>query len=118
MAEKIVRRTVACDDAVLVRAIETVLHQVDAGAAIVVTVNPADAARLAGDQALQARLRIAAIKEDRRVKPGGCLIVADRQEWDATIDKQLETLVEAVSEALAASTLPPEPEQDDTVGLE
>ena len=118
MAEKIVRRTVAHDDAVLVRAIETVLHKVDARVAIVVTVNPADAARLAGDQALRARLRIAAIKEDRRVKPGGCLIAADRQEWDATIDKQLETLVEAVSEALGASTLPPGPEQDDTVGLE
>ena len=118
MAEKIVRTSVARDDAVLVRAIETVLHKVEAGVAIVVTVNPADAARLAGDHALRARLRIAAIKEDRRVKPGGCLIAADRQEWDATIDKQLETLVEAVSEALAASPLSPEPEQDDTVGLE
>ena len=118
MAEKIVRTTVERDDAVLVRAIETVLHKVEAGVAIVVTVNPADAARLADDHALRARLRIAAVKEDRRIKPGGCLIAADRQEWDATIDKQLETLVEAVSEALAASPLSPEPEQDDTVGLE
>lgn len=118
MAEKIVRTTVERDDAVLVRAIETVLHKVDAGVAIVVTVNPADAARLAGDHALQARLRIAAVKEDRRVKPGGCLIAADRQEWDATIDKQLETLAEIVSGALAASPTSTEPEQDDSVDLE
>ncbi len=117
MAEKIVRTTVERDDAVLVRAIETVLHKVDAGVAIVVTVNPADAARLAGDQALLARLRIAAVKEDRRVKPGGCLIAADRQEWDATIDKQLETLAEIVSGALATSPTSTEPEQDDSVGL-
>lgn len=118
LAEKIVRATIAHDEAVLIRAIETVLHKVDASTVLVVTAHPDDAKRLAADQALRARLRIAAVKEDRRVERGGCLVAADRQEWDATIAKQLATLAEKVDEALAGGTATNRAEQHEPAGVE
>ncbi len=102
MARKIVRREVQADPTVLVRALETVLYKVDAGCELSVTVHPEDARWLADDPALRERLRVAEVKEDRRLERGGCLVQADGNEWDATIDRQLTVLGETLEEALAA----------------
>jgi len=111
LATKIVRREVAADPDVLVRALETVLYKVEAGAALTVTVHPDDAAWLAAAPELRERLRIGEIKEDRRLERGGCLVKAADLEWDATIERQLAVLGETLDEALAVPPDPaPEPE--------
>ena len=118
-AEKIVRQRVEADDAVLVRAIETILYRLEAGVALTVTVNPADAERLAEAEQLCADLGIASIKADRRIDAGGCLVSADRREWDATIGEQLTTLGEAINEAMATGPRPaPDPDGDHEPAVE
>jgi flagellar biosynthesis/type III secretory pathway protein FliH len=107
MAEKLVRREVAADPEVLLRALETVLFKVEAGCSLQVTVHPDDAAWLRQQTEACARLRIAEIKDDRRLDPGGALVKADGHEWDATIERQLDVLAETLAEALALPA--PEP---------
>ncbi len=101
MATKVVRHEVARDPGALVRALETVLYKVDAGCPLSVTVHPEDARWLASDAQLRERLRIAEVKEDRRLDRGGCLVQADGHEWDATVSRQLAVLAETLEEALA-----------------
>ena len=106
MATKLVRREVAQDPEVLVRTLETVLYKSAAGCPLAVTVHPDDAAWLAAAPAVRERLRIREVKEDRRLERGGCLVNTDELEWDATVERQLAVLGEAMDEALA---MPPEP---------
>jgi flagellar biosynthesis/type III secretory pathway protein FliH len=118
-AEKIVRQRVELDDGVLVRAIEAILYRLDAGVALTVTVNPADAERLAEAEELCADLGIASIMADRRIDAGGCLVSADRREWDATIGEQLATLGEAINEAMATGPRRvPDPDGDHEPAVE
>jgi len=113
MATKVVRREVAQDPGVLVRALETVLYKVDAGCPLSVTVHPEDARWLTTEAALRERLRIAEVKEDRRLDRGGCLIQADGHEWDATVSRQMAVLAETLEEALAT---PPDGSPKPAVG--
>ncbi|MBD3221079.1 hypothetical protein GF314_07520 [bacterium] len=110
IAEKIVRREVAIDSDVLVKALETVLYKVEAGSSLQVTVHPEDAEWLRSRPEICKRLRIADIKEDRRLDLGGALVKADDQEWDATIERQLAVLAETLDDALA---IPPDTEIDE-----
>jgi flagellar assembly protein FliH len=107
MAAKVVRREVATDPGVLVRALETVIYKAAAGCSLSVTVHPDDAAWLTGAAELRDRLRIREVKEDRRLERGGCLVKTDDLEWDATVERQLAVLAEALDEALAT---PPDPD--------
>jgi flagellar assembly protein FliH len=100
VAAKVVRRHVALDRDVLVRALETVLYRLEAGATMDVTVSEEDGRRLVDDPELRRELRIREVKVDRRIDPGGCLVRADGGEWDATVDRQLETIGEVVQESL------------------
>ena len=101
MAEKLVRREVAADPEVLLRTLETVLFKVEAGCSLRVTVHPDDAEWLRQQAEACARLRITEVKDDRRLEPGGALVKADDQEWDASIERQLDVLAESLTEALA-----------------
>ena len=101
VAERIVRREVAADPGVLARAIESVLLRLRAGVTLTVTVSPDDARYLEGEPELCRRLGIAAIQPDRRLARGGCVVSADRREWDATLAGQLEALGDAIAAALA-----------------
>jgi len=105
MATKLVRREVAADPEVLVRTLETVLYKAEAGSSLSITAHPEDAAWLEAAPELCERLRIREIKADRRLERGGCLVRADDLEWDATVERQLAVLGEALDEALA---VPPE----------
>jgi len=87
MAAKVVRREVQCDPQVLTRALETVLFEAAAGRPLTVTVHPDDAAWLEQAPDLRAQLRISAIKTDRRLARGGCLVHAEEIEWDATVER-------------------------------
>lgn len=120
MATKLVRREVTTDPEVLVRTLETVLYKAEAGCALSITAHPEDAAWLEAAPELRDRLRIREIKADRRLERGGCLVRADDLEWDATVERQLAVLGEALDEALAVPPDPdlepdvdPEPEDDD-----
>lgn len=113
MAEKVVRREVASDPQVLVRALETVLYKIEAGCSLQVTVHPDDAAWLVDHPELRDRLRITEVKDDRRLERGGALVRTRDEEWDVTVERQLSVLTETLEEALS---LPPDtadaPEDD------
>ncbi|MFO7653902.1 MAG: FliH/SctL family protein [Candidatus Krumholzibacteriia bacterium] len=112
LAEKVIRSAVTADPDVLVRALETVLHKVEAGAALEIIASPQDARRLEADPELCERLRIGRVRADRRVAPGGCRVRGgDGAEWDATVDSQLQALGEVVHEWL---TVPVRQPQDGT----
>jgi flagellar biosynthesis/type III secretory pathway protein FliH len=100
-AERIVRRAVQLDREVLVRTLETALHKLEAGTAMIVTAHPEDAASLQSRPELLAKLHIQAIRSDRRIEQGGCMIKSERREWDATIASQLAILGNVVQESLA-----------------
>jgi flagellar biosynthesis/type III secretory pathway protein FliH len=106
IAEKIVRARVAVDGEVLVRALETVLYKLEGTGSMTVTLNPEDAAVLEERPDLLASLRITALRSDRRISRGGCLVHSERQEWDATLESQLETLEEMVREMLEGGGAP------------
>ena len=109
MATKLVRREVAADPEVLVRTLETVLYKAEAGCSLSITAHPEDATWLDAAPELRKRLRISEIKADRRLERGGCLVRADDLEWDATVERQLAVLGEALAEALA---VPPEADNE------
>ncbi len=108
MATKLVRREVEHDPEILVRALETVLYKTAAGCPLSVTVHPDDASWLESAPAVRERLRIREIKEDRRLEPGGCLVKTDELEWDATVERQLAVLTDALDEALAVPPAQPD----------
>lgn len=101
IAGKIVRREVALDPQVLVRALETAFYKLDTGARLSVTVHPDDAAWVEAAPHLREQLRIAEIKTDRRLARGGCLVKTDDVEWDATVAGQLAVLQDMLEEVLA-----------------
>jgi flagellar biosynthesis/type III secretory pathway protein FliH len=100
VAEKIVRGQAIIDPQVLTRVLETVFYKLDASSQMVVTVNPDDAAYLETQPDLQRRLRIAGVRSDRRIVRGGCLVASERQEWDATLQGQLNAIGGLVQEIL------------------
>ncbi len=100
MAERILRRELASDTGAVVRAVEMLLRKVSAAASLRVTVNPEDASYLRAQPEQLARLRVVEVREDRRVERGGCLVEADRRQWDATVSGQLETLAAAINACL------------------
>lgn len=112
MATRVVRREVQLDPQILVRAVETVLFKAEAGRPLTVTAHPDDAAWLEQSPELRDQLRISAIKTDRRVERGGCLVHSDQIEWDATVERQLAVLGEVVDEALAQTVASSSPEEE------
>jgi|GEM_PF-1119261 len=117
LAEKIVRATAAVDHEVLVRVLETTLYKVDDPSGLVVVLNPDDAAYMSQHPDLCRKLNISEIAADRRISSGGCRVRAAGREWDATIERQLETLGELVEEMIATGAVSrgseptPEPEE-------
>ena len=112
MAAKVVRREVATDPQILVRALETVLFKAEAGSQLTVTLHPEDADWLQSNPAFLAQLRIGAVKTDRRLERGGCLVQSDQVEWDATVERQLAVLQEMLDETLALPSGTGEPVED------
>lgn len=110
MAERILRREVARDPAVLARAVEALLYRVPSGAQLAVTAHPEDAAWLQAQPELCARLRVVSVQADRRVARGGCQVACDRRQWDLSVPGQLEALAEAIEAAVEAGEAPAEGE--------
>jgi len=113
LAEKVVRREVAMDQQVLVRTLETVLYKLDAGAALQLRVHPDDASFLENQKELLQRLNVTEIVPDRRIESGGCVVQANGQEWDATIQKQLGNLAEVVEDIFNGDITMEEVSRDD-----
>jgi len=112
MAAKVVRREVATDPEILVRAVETVLFKAEAGSQLTVTLHPEDADWLQANPTFLSQLRIGAVKTDRRLERGGCLVQSDQVEWDATVERQLAVLQEMLDETLALPAGTGEPVED------
>jgi flagellar biosynthesis/type III secretory pathway protein FliH len=102
LAEKIVRRSVVLDQDILVRTLQTLLYKVDAGLHLRIRVNPQDAEFLQEQTNLLQELNVTEIMSDRRIERGGCLVQAEDQEWDATIQNQLGSLSEIVEEIMGS----------------
>ena len=107
MAEKIVRQTVKVDPEVISRVVETTLFKISESSPLTLRTSPEDASWLAGQSALLARLHIGNVVADRRVDRGGCIVQSEGREWDATLDRQLETLAEIVSEMIGTAVPDP-----------
>ncbi len=104
LAEKIVRKTVDLDREVLVRSLETTLYKVPSGHPLNITVSPQDAQWLQDKPDLLATLNIEKVVPDRRITRGGCMVESGGQEWDATIEGQVETLSQLVWEQVATKS--------------
>jgi flagellar assembly protein FliH len=118
IAEKVIRREVKTDPEIVVRALQTLLYKLEAGAPLTITVHPDDAAYLTDQSELRSRLHIERIKEDRRLDRGGCQVSVARQEWDATVQSQLEALLEIIEENLAGELPLAETDGEDDAGLD
>ena len=101
MARKIIRDTVKVDPEFLTRTLETILYKVRNSNPLTVTLHPDDADLLENNRDLMDRLRIGTVIPDRRVEKGGCLVGAGTREWDATLNRQMESLADVVEETLA-----------------
>lgn len=100
VAEKIIRGTVAVDQAALTRALETILFKQQAAAPLQVFASPRDAVWLADQAELRSRLNIEIVSDDRRLADGDCRVRSDGREWDLSIDGQLEVLADIIEESI------------------
>ncbi len=116
MAEKIVRQAVKVDPEVIARVVETTLFKISESSPLTLRTSPEDASWLEGQSALLARLHIGNVVADRRVDRGGCMVQSEGREWDATLDRQLETLAEIVSEMIGTAVPDPSVLTSQTVG--
>jgi len=103
LAAKIIRGTVAVDPLVLARVIETTLYKVTESAPLTIRANPDDAAWLEQQPELRDKLNIGEIQADRRIDAGGCVMKNAGREWDATLERQLDSLGEIVTDMIAAN---------------
>ena len=107
VAGKLVRAQVAADPSVLARLIETTTYKITESEPLTIQASVPDAEWLSGQTELCERLHIGEIVADRRVEAGGCLIRCGKNEWDATLARQLGSLEEIVSEMVATGNSNP-----------
>lgn len=100
VAEKIIRASVAVDQAALTRALETILFKQQAAAPLQVFASPRDAVWLADQAELRSRLNIEVVSDDRRLTDGDCRVRSDGREWDLSIAGQLEVLADIIEESI------------------
>jgi len=100
MAEQILRRAVALDRDVLLKAVETIIFRAERGTSFTLIANPADVAALQDHAEALRELNIVSVNPDRRVERGGCVINAGGREWDYTIGGRFERLAEVVRESM------------------
>ena len=121
LAGKITRCLVPLDSEILVRGIHTALFKVTGNQPIDLVTHPDDAVWLRERPDLLAKMNIREIGEDRRVERGGCLIQSGGQEWNVTLDGQMEALGEVVQESIATAGTdekPTRPEDENEPGLD
>lgn len=120
LARKIIRDTVAVDQDMVVRTLETALFKAQDSHPLTAVVHPDDAEYLVQNPDLMSRLRIDKVVPDRRMEKGGCRVMAGSKEWDATLTRQIDTLAAIVEETLAANeiALISGPGENDDSGLE
>lgn len=105
LAEKIVRKAVELDQNVVIQAIETSLYKLKDSSKLSVVVSPEDLAHLEKNPELTKDLNIEKLSSDRRIQNGGCQVKALDQEFDATVERQMESLKDIVDEAIATTEI-------------
>jgi len=121
LAEKIVRAKVAVDETVVARALETAHYKLKDASELSVTVSPDDLVYLEKQSELLKGMKIAHLSSDRRIQRGGCIVKAQDEQWDASVNRQLETLGEIIEEAIARAeptNLREQPEKDNEPEVE
>ena len=104
IAEQIIRREVAADPQVVLSIIENALQSSVRSDQYRVRVNPADLEQVVQQKPLFlasiSGLKNLSIEADPEISRGGCLVDSDLGEVDATIETQLESIQQALSEAI------------------
>ncbi|MCP4293663.1 MAG: hypothetical protein GY780_17690 [bacterium] len=106
LAEKVIRKKIDSDPEILIRALETTLFKMDGKKTLTVSIHPEQVDLLNKQTELMERLGIDQVVSDRRVDPGGCIVQTEKQEWDATIKGQIESLGEIIEEMISTGETP------------
>jgi len=108
MAEQLLRARLAVDRAALLRALETLIYRAPRGTEFTLLAHPDDVGWLQEQEAALRALNITGIRPDRRIQPGGCLVTAEGQEWDFTVEGRFEKLAAVAREVLLSDEADPE----------
>lgn len=104
VSEQIIRREVAADPAVVQGIIENALHSSVRADQYRVRVNPADLEKVTEKKPLFlasiSGLKNLSIEGDQSISPGGCRVESELGEVDATLETQLESIQQALNEAI------------------
>lgn len=100
MGEKIIFRTIEVDGTIIEDQLAEALSMLSRPTSVAVTINPLD--RNLVEEVLPDMLRTAndcrhvTIRDDQSITPGGCKVTTAGGEVDATIETQLERIVQAI----------------------
>ncbi len=101
MAERVVRRSLPCEDEVVLRAVREALAHVGDARRIVVRLNPREMELVRAHErdlaALAAAEAAIELRPDVAVTPGGCLVDTPELHLDATVEALLERFEEVLS---------------------
>jgi len=104
ISEQIIRREVAADPKVILTIIENALQSSVRTDQYRIRINPADLESVTQQKPLFlasiSGLKNLSIETDSEISPGGCRVDSDLGDVDATIETQLETIRQSLSEAI------------------
>lgn len=104
VAEQIIRRTVEVDPTVILTVIENALQASVRADSYRIRINPADLEGVTRQKPLflasLSGLKNLSFEVDASISPGGCRVDSELGDVDATIETQLETIRQALSEAI------------------
>ncbi len=104
MAEKVVRRKIEADDAIVLDVVRAALEKAAGASRITVRVSGADEPAVGRAQAELLAAAAGAedleIVADEAVEPGGCIVETERGRFDARIDTQIEMLGDEIGRVL------------------
>ena len=105
ISEQVIRREVAADPKVVLSIIENALQSSVRTDQYRLRVNPADLEAVTQNKPLFlasiSGLKNLSIETDPEISPGGCRVDSDLGDVDATIETQLETIRQSLSEAIS-----------------
>lgn len=104
VAEQVIRRTVEVDPTVILTVIENALQASVRADSYRIRINPADLEGVTRQKPLflasLSGLKNLSFEADASISPGGCRVDSELGDVDATIGAQLETIRQALSEAI------------------
>lgn len=99
-AERVLRRELSSDPEAVERLLADLLWRLADARDLRVRANPQDATYLQQRPDRLAELRVAEVVPDRRITRGGCVVEANDNSWDASVEGQIEQLRTAIRRVL------------------